>query len=87
MISPFRDEHGWLVVEYCASSVTLPPTTPRPWPERINDPEHWRRRAEEAHTIAEQMIDRDAIATMLHVAEEYEDLAQKAERRGLAKAK
>jgi hypothetical protein len=86
MMSPFRDEHGWLMVEYCGSPVSLPPTTPRPWPKRINDPEHWRSRAEEARTIAKQMIDRDAIATMLHVAEEYEDLAQKAEHHGLANA-
>jgi hypothetical protein len=55
-----------------------------PPPKRINDPEHWRSRAEEARTIAEQMGDREAIATMLHVAEQYEDLAHKAERRRLA---
>ena len=98
--SLFYDEHGWLVIQYAGMeapmlreqlsrqyaqlcntfSIIAPPSS-----KRINDPEHWRNRAEEARTIAEQMSDRDAIATMLHVAGEYEDLAQKAECRGLAK--
>lgn len=34
--------------------------------------------AEEARLIAEQTIDRDAIATMFKVAKQYEDLAQEA---------
>ena len=54
-------------------------------PRLLNDPEHWRSRAEEARAIAEQMIDRDASEMMLKVAEQYEDLARRAERRRLAK--
>jgi hypothetical protein len=50
---------------------------------RINDPAYWRSRAEEARTIAEQMTDSDAVSTMLKVAEQYQELAQKAERRRL----
>ncbi|MBV9289697.1 MAG: hypothetical protein JO288_18115 [Hyphomicrobiales bacterium] len=61
------------------------PTIAPPSPSLLYDPEHWRSRAEEARTIAEQMMDRDAIATMLKVAEQYEEMAQKAERRRLAK--
>jgi hypothetical protein len=44
-----------------------------------------RSRAEEARMIAEQMSDPDAVAAMRKVAEQYEELAQKAERRRLAK--
>ena len=61
-----------------------PPEILPPSPKGLNDPEHWRSRAEEARAIAKQMIDPGAIATMQHVAELYEDLAQKAERRRLA---
>ena len=62
-----------------------PPKIAPPSADRLNDPQHWRDRAEEARSIAEQMIDRGAIATMLKVAEQYEELAQRAERRRLAK--
>ena len=96
----FRDKHGWVEVDYGGTQSPMPaelhcwslPTTLRrlptiapPSPRLINDPEHGRSRAEEARMIAEQMVDRDAIATMLKVAEQYDDLAQKAERRRLAK--
>ena len=52
----------------------------------INDPEHWRARAEEARTIAEAMRDAQARESMLRVALEYENLAQRAERRLLTGA-
>jgi hypothetical protein len=47
----------------------------------INDPKHWRDRAEEARAHAEQMTDRDAKQTMLEIAEQYEMLAKRAEER------
>jgi hypothetical protein len=50
-----------------------------PEPRRIDDPEHWRERAEEARAKAEHMGDPVAIASMLRVAEKYESLAKQAE--------
>ena len=48
----------------------------------INDPAHWRQRAEEARTIAEQMSDLNSKDAMLRIAKDYERLAERAERRG-----
>jgi hypothetical protein len=50
-----------------------------PEPSRINDPGHWRDRAEEARVKAAQMADLSAIATMTWVANEYDRLARWAE--------
>ena len=47
----------------------------------INDPKHWRERAEEARVHAEQMADPEAKQTMLKIAEDYEKLAERAEQR------
>jgi len=47
----------------------------------INDPEHWRRRAEEARTIAEQMSDSPSKEAMLRIAKDYERLAERAAQR------
>jgi hypothetical protein len=49
----------------------------------LNDPEHWRSRAEEALVQAEQMGDPIARGTMLDIAAQYERLAERAEQRTL----
>ena len=45
----------------------------------IDDPQHWRQRAEETRRLAEQMNDEPSRRTMLGIAEDYEKLAQRAE--------
>ncbi len=52
----------------------------------INDPEHWRRRAEEARSIAEQMSDSPSKEAMLRIAKDYERLAERAEQRAKGSA-
>ena len=47
----------------------------------INEPEHWRARADEARILAKQMNDAEAKVAMLRIAEDYERLAQRAEGR------
>jgi len=47
----------------------------------LDDPEHWRSRAEEARSVAEQPSNPEAKRTMLRIAAEYELLAEQAERR------
>jgi hypothetical protein len=53
----------------------------------INDPKHWRERAEETRTIADEMNDSDSKRKMLGIAEDYEELARRAEKRLLAASK
>jgi DNA-binding ferritin-like protein len=49
----------------------------------INDAEYWRKRAEEARTLAEQMKDTHTKSLMLGIAESYEKIAKwTAERTG-----
>ena len=47
----------------------------------INDPKHWRYRAEEARALAEKLTDPEAKQLMLKVAADYEQLAKRAEER------
>jgi hypothetical protein len=47
----------------------------------INDPKHWRYRAEEAVAMAESLTDPEAKQLMLNVAADYEKLAKRAEER------
>jgi hypothetical protein len=44
----------------------------------LNDPEHWRDRAEEARTRADQLDDVQSRSAMLRIAQDYELLAQRA---------
>jgi hypothetical protein len=46
----------------------------------INDPAHWRQRAEEARRIAEQLADAVAKQTMLDIARSYDNLAELTEK-------
>ena len=52
-----------------------------PDPSRVNDPKHWRDKAEEARAKADGMTDPQAKETMEHVAEDYERLAAHADKR------
>jgi hypothetical protein len=47
----------------------------------INDPKHWRERAEAARHVAEDMADQEAKCMMLNIASGYDRLAQHAETR------
>ena len=50
----------------------------------INDPEHWRDRAEDARRMAEDMADPEAKRMMLGIASGYDRLAEHAEQRLIA---
>jgi hypothetical protein len=47
-------------------------------PVFINDPDHWRERAEGARKFADQMTDDAAKQAMVRIAEDYEKLAERA---------
>ena len=47
----------------------------------INEPDHWRARAEEARTLANRMNDSHSKDAMLCIAEGYERLAKRADDR------
>ena len=46
---------------------------------RFWDPEHWRFRAEEARTVADQMTHEEAQTIMRRIANDYDRLAKVAE--------
>jgi hypothetical protein len=49
-------------------------------PESIlDDPQHWRERAEEARTLADQLSDPESKRTILRIANGYERMAEHAE--------
>jgi hypothetical protein len=50
----------------------------------LNDPAHWRQRAQEARSIADQLHDPAAKQAMLGVAQNYDQLATIAEKRDIA---
>ena len=45
------------------------------------DPEHWRKRADEARSLANNMKDEISKQMMLQIADDYEHLAKRAEQR------
>jgi hypothetical protein len=47
-------------------------------PALLNNPAHWQLRAEETRLLAAQLIDPEAKATILKIAEEYDRLALRA---------
>jgi hypothetical protein len=53
-----------------------------PKPPLIDDPAHWRKRAEEARRIADELEDSLAKRTMLEIAQSYEKLAARAQQLG-----
>jgi hypothetical protein len=47
----------------------------------INDPKHWHARAQQARIRADELPDPESKRRMLKVAENYEELARRAEKR------
>ena len=47
----------------------------------LDDPKHWRDRAEEVRSLAEQMSDPETRRIMRGIADDYEKLAKRAEQR------
>jgi hypothetical protein len=47
----------------------------------INDPGHWRDRADEMRALAQDVKDEQARETMLRLAKDYDRLAERADKR------
>lgn len=47
-------------------------------PALLNNPAHWHLRAEETRLLAASLVDPEAKATILKIAEEYDRLARRA---------
>jgi hypothetical protein len=47
-------------------------------PGLLNNPTHWQLRAEETRLLASQLVDPEAKATILKIADEYDRLARRA---------
>ena len=45
----------------------------------FNDPKRWRRRAQKARVLAEQMKDETSKKLMLRIADDYDEIAVRAE--------
>jgi len=82
--------------DYCrghavTSNVNGPPLACRGWemarPSFLNDPAHWRDRAEEARTRADQMSDPQCKSEMLRIAKDYELLAERAAERAWGRSR
>jgi hypothetical protein len=52
--------------------------------ELVNDPNYWRRRAEEMRAFAKELKDTESTGAALRAADDYDKLAEKAERRATA---
>jgi len=50
-------------------------------PSILDDPKHWRERAEEARRVADAVDDPIAKAAMLRIASDYEQIAEQAQSR------
>ncbi len=50
----------------------------------VDDPKHWRDRAAQMRVLATAMKDLDTMAIMFRLADDYEKLAERAEKRASA---